>query len=223
MRRLGYERVYDIHNIIYLPGHIDLWKEAFRRKFSRHDEPLDRSFWEFLETYDVLCGMPCTVFAQELIKAFPDAKVILTVRENVEEWQDSYNDTLWPKFEKYHRSIFPYGFYRTVALFPCILWPAEVKNGVQRWIARYSIGKLLVAHSDIACKDPDRRRAHYEAENQSIKDLLLEDGPEKFLEFKVADGWDRLCRFLGVDQPYELEPFPHRIWMTGNYCMARRG
>jgi hypothetical protein len=49
-------------------------------------------------------------------------------------------------------------------------------------------------------------KATYIAENEEIKTFCQENN-RTLLEFSVADGWEPLCAFLGVDVPDV--PFPH--------------
>jgi hypothetical protein len=46
--------------------------------------------------------------------------------------------------------------------------------------------------------DKDRVVAAYEAHNDAVRAGVP---PERLLEFDVAEGWDPLCRFLGVPVP----------------------
>lgn len=41
---------------------------------------------------------PCTVFYRELLEAYPEAKVVLTVRDSAEQWYESQIRTIMPFF-----------------------------------------------------------------------------------------------------------------------------
>ncbi|KAJ4358473.1 transcription elongation factor spt5 [Didymosphaeria variabile] len=53
-------------------------------------EEFDQVFGE----YDALTDMPCATFAAELVAAYPDAKIILNRRSNVDAWYKSFDATL---------------------------------------------------------------------------------------------------------------------------------
>lgn len=42
---------------------------------------------------------PCLTFTDELLETYPDAKVILTVRDSVDVWHESVMATIWPFVE----------------------------------------------------------------------------------------------------------------------------
>ena len=52
--------------------------------------------------------------------------------------------------------------------------------------------------------DADIAIAGYEAHNAAVR---AEADPSRLLEWQPGDGWEPLCRALGVDIPDE--PFPH--------------
>ena len=38
---------------------------------------------------------PCLTFTDEMLEIYPDAKVILTMRDNVDVWYETVMDTIW--------------------------------------------------------------------------------------------------------------------------------
>ncbi|KAH8724202.1 P-loop containing nucleoside triphosphate hydrolase protein [Phaeosphaeriaceae sp. PMI808] len=78
-------------------GHLAFWEEALRAKFLGDGKPFGRvEFDKFLGRFDVLEDIPSILFADELLQAYPDAKVILTNRA-VEPWLASMNATFFTK------------------------------------------------------------------------------------------------------------------------------
>jgi hypothetical protein len=54
----------------------------------------------------------------------------------------------------------------------------------------------------------------YEKHNQEVKDFFAKNAPEKLLTvcWEDGDGWDKICRFLGVE--IVTDEFPHRNKIT---------
>jgi len=51
-------------------------------------------FDKFLTDYDALTDLPASFFAEELVAAYPDTKVILTTRDS-KGWAKSVRNTIW--------------------------------------------------------------------------------------------------------------------------------
>lgn len=133
--------------------------------------------------------MPASCFAAELISAYPDAKVILSVRNSVEEWHESVVNTVY--------------FMRSRLWFmqPGVL--SEIFVRVMR-IPSY----ILMRKRMFQCffEDDFERTGDkvYEKHMETVKSLVP---AEKLLVFNPKEGWEPLCRFLGKDVP-EGKPFP---------------
>ena len=56
----------------------------------------------------------------------------------------------------------------------------------------------------VAFADGDAAIAAYRRRTEEVRATIA---PERLLVFDVAEGWDPLCRFLGVPEPDS--PFPH--------------
>jgi hypothetical protein len=130
---------------------------------------------------------PTSCFVDELLAAYPDAKVILTVRDNVDVWHKSVMDTLWI-------GRFEFGKPRTAfRAFIQALIPKPVGIRVPQCIYKYT---YLNDH-------PKLGRQAYLKHNAHVRDISPKD---KFLEFNVKEGWGPLCDFLEV--PVPDTPFP---------------
>ncbi len=70
------------------PRDCEMWYEAHRNKFENGGKPFGRDeFDKLLGHCQAVADHPCCVFAEELIQAYPEAKVILTTRPD--------NDWFW--------------------------------------------------------------------------------------------------------------------------------
>lgn len=156
----------------YNDGHLDAWHDHYVGGM-RMDWPW--LFRSFLATVD----LPACLHYRELMRTFPDAKVVLTTRDP-DEWFDSWQ-ALWSAIDEVRdpRRIVRFHKYITV---------------VDAILDRHMGGRIdRVANIDFF-------KRHIEAVRRDVP-------ADRLLEFKVTDGWEPLCRFLGVDVPQGS--FPH--------------
>jgi Sulfotransferase domain len=123
----------------------------------------------------------------ELMAAYPDAKIILSVRDNVDVWHKSVTDTLWA-------SQWAFGMPKTTyQAFMQLFIPKPAGIKVPQCIYKYT---YLNNH-------PEKGREAYLRHNAHVRAVAPKD---KFLEFNVKQGWGPLCEFLEV--PVPKIPFP---------------
>lgn len=138
--------------------------------------------WEHLfRGYRSTTDWPAAAVYKELADAYPQAKLILTVRD-ADGWYDSVRDTI-----RHLRLVMPAGW-------PVFRSIAEVSD-------RYVWDREFHGRAD----DRDYAIARFREHNDSVRRSMP---PERLLVFDVRDGWEPLCRFLGVDVPTDT-PFPH--------------
>jgi len=129
---------------------------------------------EVFDGYDAQVDFPGAAVWHELSIAFPDAKVVHTERPE-EAWWASYSNT-----------INKFWIHRTrIDLPPPIAAVFETMD------------KLLVQDL-IGGTDRDSAIAAYRRNNEKVRDTIPAD---RLLVFTPADGWEPLCRFLGVAVP----------------------
>ena len=119
---------------------------------------------------------------RELAEAFPDAKVLLTMRPE-ENWYRSFSTTIGKVFMVREQMQTP----------PHITHMMEAmdKMVVQPYFQGKSMDKDILLN----------------AYRQRTEDVKAAIAPERLLIFDVAQGWDPLCSFLDV--PVPDTPFPH--------------
>jgi len=103
LRKLGYTS-HQMRDVLAKPSELALWEEAVnvtllppqeRPSNQQKMEPYGKEeFDKLLADYDVVMDLPGCVFASELVKAYPEAKVILTKRR-YEDWEQSMQDSIW--------------------------------------------------------------------------------------------------------------------------------
>jgi hypothetical protein len=123
---------------------------------------------------------PTCFFWHELSEAYPTAKIVLTVRDP-DAWFDSTQATvLSPTLERTARQRPPF-----------------IAEFMEKVIARVSPLDRENQH------DREFMVATFKAHNAQVQATAVKD---RLLVYEVAQGWDPLCRFLGV--PVPNEPFP---------------
>lgn len=148
--------------------HSDQQKAWFRA--AGRGEPVD---WdEIYAGYNSAVDWPTAYFWRELAAHFPQAKLILTVR-NSEAWYKSARATIFAN----RGTPDPDSFGRAV---------------VQ--------GKIFGGRVD------DETHAIKVLEDHNAE-VIRTIPPARLLIYEAADGWPKLCNFLGV--PVPAAPFPH--------------
>jgi hypothetical protein len=131
---------------------------------------------------------PVSFFWRELAAAFPEAKILLTVRDP-DDWYSSMRATIFRQAQEEAGDRANEGMPDHLrALDPLI---------DRMWTACFG-GR--------ADHVPDRRTAvaAFEGHNARVR---AEVPRERLLVYSTGEGWERLCGFLGVEVPGF--PFPH--------------
>ncbi|KAL6880772.1 P-loop containing nucleoside triphosphate hydrolase protein [Trichoderma novae-zelandiae] len=178
MKQLGYVDTYHMMNCsIENPPDALMWMDALCAKYDGQGKPFTREDWDqLLGTCQAVCDWPAVAFAEELIKAYPEAKVVLTNRD-VDSWHASTMKTVY--------------------------WRATDRE--LRWLSHFDwaasmyypmLAKFFEAffEGDFPNRGKDVFRKHYE----HVRSLVPK---ERLLEYKVTDGWGPLCEFLGDAVP----------------------
>ncbi len=139
--------------------------------------------WEIVfDGYKSQVDWPGAHVLRELAEAFPDAKVVHTVRPE-EKWCASFGKTIGKLMARYEE----------------LPLPPHIRDILSAWndLAGKSTFGGVLDDKEVALA-ADRRRT------EEVRDALPAD---RLLVFDVAEGWEPLCAFLKVEVPDE--PFPH--------------
>jgi len=137
---------------------------------------------QLLAGYGATVGQPCMFFPEDMLAAFPDALVIINSRE----------PAAW--FESYQR------FVATICKVRGLLWFIPRIRAVHRTLAAVVFDGCMAGHND--------EQAFCVATIAGLQARARKlVPPDRVLVFPVSDGWQPLCKFLGV--PVPGEPFPH--------------
>ena len=150
--------------------------------------PWEQIFDGFNSTVD----WPGGYFYRELIDVYPDAKVLLSVRE-AQAWERSMRETVWAV--RHGESL------------------VRLLSSAQAHVNPQWRGFLEMI--DRLVWEDEGTFASGHAEPQQLIDTMIRHNrevesnvpPERLLVWSVEEGWQRLCEFLEV--PVPRQPFPH--------------
>lgn len=135
---------------------------------------------EMFAAYRSSCDWPSCSFYKELAARYPAAKVILTLRD-------------------------PKAWYKSVAatIMPAMKGPIVLPDGTRAGPPG-DFAELLIGRKTFGGKfDEASMIAVFERHNEEVKRTIPKD---RLLVFDAAQGWEPLCKFLGV--PIPATPFP---------------
>jgi hypothetical protein len=172
LERLGLGPCHHMREVFQHPRLLRHWQDAAAGR------PVE---WEeVLAGYRSTIDWPSTHFWRELAAAYPEAKIILTVRPEA-AWWASFSRTI-PLLLRRHTEVSDPHVRGVLAMATTIVDEQTMD------------GRPADEATALACY---RRR---------IAEVTAEVVPERLLVFDVAEGWAPLCGFLGL--PVPDEPFP---------------
>ena len=177
LEELGLNRCYHMKEVFKNPTHAAIWRAAAEGKSVDWDA--------LLEGYQATVDWPGCTFYQELMERYPDAKVLLNVRDP-EAWYKSMTNTV----------------YKMTQLgFPQSLIPRLVPR--IRGLSK--MAHILIWQNTFDKRFADKAHA-VKVFSDHIAEVKRVVPAEKLLVYEVKEGWAPLCAFLEV--PVPDEPFP---------------
>lgn len=176
LEQLGFGPCHHMEEVVKHPAEVPTWEKAAR------GEKID---WRtFLAGWGSAVDFPSAFYYRELMTTFPDAKVILTVRD-ADTWYESMGQTIVAAITAFPgRLVVPY--------LPFVSAPGRVTEGT-------FLKKEIVDHY----ADRARIKKLFLDWNEEVKRTVP---PERLLVHEAKEGWKPLCEFLGV--PVRDGPYP---------------
>lgn len=175
LERLGVGPCHHMSELIQHPEQVSGWEDVFE------DRPVD---WEeIFKGYRSAADAPTCFVYKELAERYPNAKLILTVRDP-EAWWRSADATIMSGELRALQGATSHPMARLGPL-------------IARFRARRGLSFMREAGRDAAI-------AEFHRHNEEVQRVIP---PERLLVYEVKQGWEPLCRFLGVDIPDT--DFPH--------------
>jgi hypothetical protein len=189
LEELGFGPCYHMAEVFQHPEHIAYWQTAAEGKAINWDA--------IFSNYHSAVDWPSCAFYQQQMRAYPDAKVLLTVRDP-ENWYESVSNTI---YQIHHRA--------GVSLLSRLLsYPGKMLiKIVQPHMNRlFRMQTAVIWDGTFAGNFEDKAFA-IAVFQRHIEEVKRTVPPEKLLVYNVKEGWEPLCAFLGVPVP-EGRPFP---------------
>ncbi|MFC7340493.1 sulfotransferase family protein [Saccharopolyspora griseoalba] len=172
LEHLGYGPCYHMFEVIAQPERARDWWRALDGEVSD---------WEtVLGGYQSTVDWPGCAFWRELVDFYPDAKVLLTVRDP-DKWYDSVHSTIYQFVQE------------------------EPGDDAFGRLLRPTIDRMIW-NGAFDGRFDDRAHAIevFEKHNAAVRAVVPAD---RLLTYRIGEGWQRLCEFLDVPVP-DCE-FPH--------------
>ncbi|GAA3508270.1 hypothetical protein FHR32_000883 [Streptosporangium album] len=197
LERLGFGPCHHMMEVMARPEQVRRWTAMAEGR------PVD---WDdLLGGYDSCVDWPSAAYWRELAEHYPEAKVLLTVRDP-ERWLASMNATILKQRDRGAR--FPGSvMYRLSALLDTDFAAFVKMTGLT--VDGRSLGG--------GGSDPDRLLKAFRSHIEEVTTVIP---PERLLVYEVSQGWEPLCAFLGV--PVPDEPFP-RVNDSAEFAKNARG
>ncbi|MGP3965380.1 sulfotransferase family protein [Nonomuraea sp. 3N208] len=183
---LGYGPCYHMASVIAEPYRVRQWLDV--------GEGRSRDWEEVFRGFQSAVDWPASAYWRELAAHYPDAKVVLTVRDPG-RWYDSVRETIFRSALAEQQRL-P---LRRRVVRRLIAWRAPDFALYPRMARSTVIDRIFEGRVD----DRDHVLGVYERHTAEVKAAIP---AERLLVFDVRDGWEPLCAFLGV--PVPAEPFP---------------
>jgi hypothetical protein len=171
LEQLGFGPCYHMHEVFARPGHAELWRAA--------QTAGDADWSTLLQGYTAAADWPPAFFWRQLAAHYPQAKIILTVRD-ADAWYQSISTTIFPA---QCLPLPPQG----TPQFPQLVMPRELIR--------------------FGTFDDRLDRAHvigvYRKHNAEVQAAVAAG---RLLVYDVTDGWAPLCGFLKVPIPSLVFP-----------------
>lgn len=173
LEKIGYGPCYHMLEVFPRPDHVALWHAAAFGK------PVD---WDLLfRDFSATVDWPSTRWWRDLADHFPDAKVLLSLRDP-EAWYQSMRDTIYQP----------------------MTWPLSDDAPAVVRLQNQMVRKAILDDTfDNRFEDKAHAIAVFNRHNQEVRDTI---DSKRLLVFEARQGWEPLCRFLEVSVP--VEPYP---------------
>jgi hypothetical protein len=182
LEMLGLAPCYHMVNVLGNLDEAEHWRRALDGQ-----APWDEVFDGFQATVD----WPGSFFYQDLIERYPEAKVLLSVRDG-EKWVRSMRNTIWGLF------------YDDVLMRDLSNARGRVdpkwRSYLDMMIGMWEQSGLISEGADTS---PESMLTAFERYNQEVQETVPAD---RLLVWTAADGWEPLCDFLEL--PVPDTPFP---------------
>jgi hypothetical protein len=180
LETLGLGPCHHMEEVMKHPAQIPVWHAAGR------GQAVD---WKaLLADYRATVDWPSAQFWRELAAQFPDAKIVLSLRDRA-RWYESFSQTIMTLMRS-----------REAA-------PTDTMKAIFDMAEDVIVRRAFDGRLD----DPAHVMACFDRHNDAVKAAIP---PGRLLVYEVAQGWEPLCRFLS--RPVPATAFP-RVNSTAEF------
>jgi hypothetical protein len=179
LEQLGFGPCYHMIETREHPEHDALWLALARGQ--------SEDWHAILDGYAASVDWPAIMIWKEFAAAYPQAKVILTVRDP-ERWYESASKTIFARMREFAESL--------------ARDDAENIDPARRVHMRM-VNAVVVDKTFSGSLDRDHAIQVFNAHNDEVRRAIP---PERLLVYEAGQGWDPLCAFLRV--PVPEAPYP---------------
>ena len=162
-------------------GHLRFWGRV-----ANAPEGSQQNWEEVFANYRAAVDFPAAAVWRELVAAYPDAKVILSLHpKGAAGWYESAYETIYAPERMWQAKVIEYTtpFGRSMGdMTHKLIWGRALKGTMN---------------------DRDKALARYHAHIEEVRAAVP---PDRLLVFSADQGWEPLCRFLGVAVPADAFP-----------------
>ncbi|MEP6647337.1 MAG: sulfotransferase family protein [Saprospiraceae bacterium] len=183
LEHLGYGKCYHMFELLNNPEQVIYFEKAER------GEEVD---WDNLfKGYHSACDFPVIRYYQDILKRYPDARVIHTIRDQ-ESWFKSASNTIF-----WVTQPSPMRIFKMMIRLP-------FSPTLRKRLRVLKFNGMMIRK--VFGEDLKNKEKIIDVFNKYNDEILRNIPKEKMLIYDVKDGWEPLCRFLGV--PVPKIPFP---------------
>ena len=175
---------YHMQNILLNKNDATLWHDLIFNSPNKHEFNWETIFRD----YGACLDFPSCNYYKELMEFYPDAKIILTVRDD-ESWIKSWNVL--------NNQVLNSFTFKFLARIPYTSF--KLQKDIHNKMILGKNGAFKGAATDETIKQ------RFNEWNQSVIDYVPKD---RLLIYQVKEGWDPICKFL--DKPIPSISFPYK-------------
>lgn len=177
LEHLGYTKCYHMFELMQNGEMLEQWQRLRRGELPDYEM--------LFRDYQSAVDFPAAMYYREFMKQYPDARVILTIR-NADNWYSSAQKTIFKGMPK--------PIYYVFKMMGKFIKKARLMVQV------YEYAQEIVKKDFFNDRFDDKEYCKniFNEWNEEVKRTVPGD---KLLVFEVKDGWEPLCRFLGKSVP----------------------
>jgi len=188
LEKLGYSKCYHMSELMMDTSRLKYWKQLEKEGHT--------DFAALFEGYQSITDNPGCIYYKEFFKQYPNAKVILTVRD-AEKWYESTLKTIF--------DVTPKSFGEKLRIMFKTITSTHVRKLAP--VFKYADDAIWQGFFEGNFIDKDWAIKKFNAHTEEVKNTIPAD---QLLIYEVSEGWEPLCKFLNCPVPTETFPYTNK-------------